>query len=83
MHYVYILKTEYNYELYVGCTNDLQRRVIEHNSGNVESTKRKIPFVLIHYEAFLDKRDAFERERFLKSGWGKRFIKRNLKHYFL
>lgn len=84
MYYVYILQTEYNEgELYVGCTNDLKRRIVEHNSGKVKSTKKKIPYILIYYEAFLDRRDAFERERFLKSGWGKRFIKKNLQHYFL
>lgn len=84
MHYVYILQTEYNgQEMYVGCTTDLERRVVEHNSGKVASTKKKIPCKLIHYEAFLDQRDAYEREKFLKTGWGKRFIKKNLRHYFL
>jgi len=83
MHYVYILQTEYNNETYIGCTNDLKRRVVEHNSGQVQSTKHKIPFTLIHYEAFINQKDAFERERFLKTGWGKRFIAKNLRYYFL
>jgi len=82
MHYVYILQTEYLNELYVGCTNDLKRRIVAHNSGKVTSTKSKVPYKLIHYEAFQNKHDAFEREQFLKTGWGKRFIKKNLKNYF-
>jgi len=82
MHYVYILQTEYNNETYIGCTNDLQRRIVEHNSGKVSSTKKKIPYTLIHYEAFLNQQDAFAREQFLKTGWGKKFIKKNLRHYF-
>jgi len=83
MFYVYILKTEYLNELYVGCTGNLKQRLLEHNSGKVKSTKSKAPYELIHYEAYMDQRDAFEREQFLKTGWGKRFIKKNLKHYFL
>jgi len=83
MFYVYILQTKYNDELYVGCTNNLQKRLQEHNSGKVKSTKAKIPYKLIHYEAFINKKDSFQREQFLKTGWGKRFIKKNLKNYFL
>ena len=83
MFYVYILQTEYNDELYVGCTNNLQKRFQEHNSGKVKSTKAKLPYKLIHYEAFINKEDSFQREQFLKTGWGKRFIKKNLKNYFL
>lgn len=83
MHYVYILQTEYNNELYIGCTNDLKQRIVEHNSGKVKSTKSKIPFTLIHYEAYMNQKDAFEREIYLKTGWGKKFIKKNLKNYFL
>ncbi|MAZ30230.1 excinuclease ABC subunit C [bacterium] len=82
MHYVYILQSESDGELYVGCTNDIQRRVEEHNTKKVQSTKNRTPLHLIHYEAFLDKYDAFERECFLKTGWGKRFIRRNLKNFF-
>jgi Predicted endonuclease containing a URI domain len=82
MFYVYILKSDTNTELYIGCTNNLQRRVEEHNSGSVSSTKKYIPYKLIHYEAFLNKHDAFAREQYLKSGWGKKFLKKNLYHYF-
>ena len=82
MFYVYILKSDTCAELYIGCTNNLQRRIEEHNSEMVESTKRKGPYKLIHYEAFLHQQDAFARERYLKTGWGRKFIKKNLHYYF-
>ena len=82
MQYVYILKSLYDSNLYVGCSHDLKKRLALHNSGKVVSTRNRIPLKLIYYEAYLHKMDAFERERFMKSGWGKRFIKKNLKHYF-
>ncbi len=81
MQYVYILQSADDGYLYVGCTNDLQKRVRLHNSGKVESTKRRLPLTLIYYEAYRHKKDAFEREQFLKTGWGKRYIKKILHHY--
>ena len=83
MQYVYILESKSDGNLYIGCTNDLQRRITLHNSKKVESTKHRTPFTLIHYEAYLSEKDAFERERYLKTGWGKQFIKKNLENYFL
>lgn len=68
--------------VYVGYTNDLRKRFKKHNSGEIFSTKPYRPFELIYYEAYLNKEDALEREKFLKSGWGKNYIKRVLKHYF-
>ena len=82
MQYVYILKSKLNADLYVGCTNNLEKRIQLHNSKKVQSTKTKAPYTLIHYEAFIHPKDAFERERYLKTGWGKTFIKKNLFNYF-
>jgi len=82
MWYVYIIRSEIDSCLYVGLTNDLKKRVELHNKGKVCSTKLRIPFKLIYYEAFLNKFDAAAREQFLKSGWGKNWIKKNLKNYF-
>jgi len=82
MQYVYILKSTLDKDLYIGCTHDVSKRIILHNSGKVRSTKSRAPFTLIHYEAFLNIKDAYEREQFLKTGWGKKFIKKNLKYYF-
>lgn len=66
MHYLYILKSKKDDALYIGFTNDLRRRLREHNKGEVESTKRRIPFELRYYEAFHSKEDARKRELSLK-----------------
>ena len=80
-YYVYILQSKKDSELYVGCTNDLKRRLKEHNDGLVFSTKGKHPYAIIHYEAFLHKKDAFLREKWLKTGWGRNQIKKILENY--
>ena len=67
-YYVYVLQSKKDNELYVGCINDLKRRLKEHNDGLVFSTKGKHPYAIIHYEAFLHKKDAFLREKWLKTG---------------
>ena len=66
MFYTYILKSQKYNELYIGSTNDLKRRFIEHNKGKVESTKRKGPHKLIYYEAYIAESDARRRESMLK-----------------
>ena len=73
MFYVYILHSQKDHKLYTGFTNNIKRRVIEHNSGKVESTKLRRPLKLIYYEAYIEKSDAENREIFLKSGSGKRY----------
>ena len=82
MWYVYILRSIQYKWFYVGLTNDLQKRYNLHNTGKVESTKKLRPFKLIYYEAHFNKYDAAKREQFLKTGWGKNWIKRTLKNYF-
>ncbi|PIR73081.1 MAG: excinuclease ABC subunit C [Candidatus Nealsonbacteria bacterium CG10_big_fil_rev_8_21_14_0_10_36_23] len=83
MYYVYTIQSKIYKKVYVGYTNDLQRRLMLHNSGKVFSTKPYKPYKLIYYEAYQNKEDAQEREIFLKSGWGKNYLKRVLKHYFV
>lgn len=51
---------------YIGSTNDLARRIEEHNDGNVFSTKNYRPFVLVYYEVYTSEQDAREREKQLK-----------------
>jgi len=65
MQYIYILESKSDNNLYVGCTNNLQNRVKLHNSGKVLSTNKRGPFKLIHYEAFLNRKDVFNREQFI------------------
>lgn len=68
-------------QTYVGITNDLKNRFYLHNAGKIFATKGRLPLILIYYEAHHNKFDAAARERFLKSGWGKNWIKRTLKNY--
>ena len=81
MYYVYILLSEKDGKFYTGSTNDLKRRFNEHNSGQVDSTKNRLPMKLIYYEACIDEIDARAREKYLKSGMGKRYIRNRLKYY--
>ena len=66
MHYVYVLRSVKLKELYIGQTNDLKRRLVEHNSGKNISTKHKAPFQLVYYEAYRAQADAKHRENMLK-----------------
>lgn len=75
MHYVYILKSSINGDLYKGSTADLRNRICEHNSSKVRSTKSGVPWTLVYYEAFVSKKDARREELFLKTGKGRERIK--------
>jgi putative endonuclease len=80
-YFVYILFSEKDKKLYVGCTMDLSARIKRHNAGFVRSTKNRIPLLIIHSEKFKNKAEAFQRERFLKSLWGARFKRKVLQEY--
>lgn len=67
--------------MYVGCTNNLKRRIDSHNKGRVESTSRRRPLEIIFYEAFLRQDDAFAREKWLKTGWGRIHLQKMLHNY--
>lgn len=82
MYHVYVLESRDNKSLYIGFTTDIDKRVGEHNSGRGgRTTKLKKDWQLIYYETYLDKRDALGREKFLKSGSGRRYIRKQLNHY--
>ncbi len=66
MFYVYVLNNPKSSEFYIGSTNNLKRRMIEHNKGKVESTRLKGPYNLIYYEAYKAEHDARRREKMLK-----------------
>lgn len=66
MFYVYILKSKKDNNCYIGSTNDLDSRLKEHNSGSVFSTKKRIPFDLVYFEAYRSEVDARYREKNLK-----------------
>lgn len=66
-------------KFYVGYSEDLEKRINEHFTGKVISTKHRFPLKLIHYEYFINKQDAKAREVFLKSGFGRAQMKKSLK----
>ncbi len=78
-YYVYVLQSLKDLKLYIGYTTDIKRRITEHSLGSVSSTKYRRPLRLIHYEYFIDEKDAKARERFLKSGFGRMQLKQELK----
>jgi putative endonuclease len=82
MFYVYVLRSLNDRGLYIGCTKDLKARIKAHNTGQVESTKNRLPMKLIYYEACLNQRDAFHREKYLKTTYGRHYLKNRLKEYF-
>jgi putative endonuclease len=80
-YYVYVLQSESDKNFYTGYTKDIRVRFNEHNAGKVLSTKNRLPMELIYWEGCLNQKDALSREKYLKTAWGKRFIKNRLKNY--
>jgi putative endonuclease len=75
MYTVYVLKSLKDGRQYAGYTKDINRRLVEHNSGKTESTNRRRPFILVHAERFDDLEKAKSREKYLKTGKGREEIK--------
>ena len=75
MFFVYVIRSEKDGRLYVGLTADVERRLDEHNSGTTQSTKFYRPWVLVKSEQFETRIAAREREKYLKSGFGKTYLK--------
>ena len=80
-YYIYILKSLKDGNLYTGYTNNLKSRLEKHNNGEVSSTKNRRPFELIYFEGCLNQQDATHREKYLKTSWGKRYLKERMKNY--
>lgn len=79
-YYVYMLFSEKDHKFYVGYSKNLRQRITQHNNGEVKSTKNRRPLKLIHYEYFINEKDAKMREIFLKSGFGRDQMKKALQH---
>lgn len=81
--YVYILQSKKNNRFYVGTAANIEERLVQHNRGENESTKAYGPWEIVKFEEYKDKRLALKREKFLKSGTGRRvlqhLLKRNIK----
>jgi putative endonuclease len=76
-YYVYILLCA-DRKPYVGCTENLQERLLRHKAGYVPATKARLPIKLVNYICFQDKYKAFNFEKYLKSGSGRAFLKKHL-----
>ena len=83
MFYIYLIESVNGGELYIGSTDNLKRRLEEHNQGLNFSTKRYKPWKYVYIEGCLEKTDAARREKYLKSTQGRRMLRKRLKDYFL
>ena len=79
--YVYVLRSLADGNFYVGLTRDVKARLQLHNNGQVPSTKRRVPLELVYWEGCLNESDAAQHEKYLKTAWGKRYIKTRLRRY--
>lgn len=80
-YYVYVLYSIKDKMLYTGYTKDLNKRIKTHNEGKVVATKYRQPLILIYWEGCLNQQDATKREKYLKTSWGKRYLKSRLTNY--
>jgi len=75
VYYTYVLRSRRDGKLYIGFCSNLKKRVKEHNVGKVTTTNLRRPFELVYFEACLDKDKAVKREKYFKTGFGRRFLK--------
>jgi len=75
MFYVYVLQSKTDRGLYIGFSKNLKRRLANHDLGKAFATSFRGPWKLIYYEAYLEEADALGREKYLKSGGGRRFLR--------
>ena len=75
MYYTYVLKSVIDDKLYIGWTNDLKQRIAKHSNGYVKVTASRRPLKLVYYEACTSKEKAIAREKYFKTGFGRRFLK--------
>jgi putative endonuclease len=77
-YYVYVIRSEGYNSNYVGSTNDVEKRLSEHNAGKCRYTSGRRPWVLVYKESYPTRSEAMKREKFLKSGQGRKFLKEQL-----
>ena len=81
VYYIYVLQSEKDNKFYTGYTKNLKLRLEQHQKVQVESTKNRGKLKLIYFEGCLNQQDATHREKYLKTHFGKLFIKNRLKSY--
>ena len=77
---VYVIKSTRTGKLYTGQTQQLEKRLLQHNDGSSPYTKNRGPWVLIYEESFATRAEAMAREKFLKTGKGHEFLKTKIGH---
>ena len=75
MYYVYVLHSQKDGTFYIGLTNNLERRVRQHNTGQERTTRSHIPYELVLTEEFPTRPEARTREKYYKSGVGRARIR--------
>ena len=80
MYIVYTLKSLKDKNLYIGCTSNLRKRLLEHTRGEVQSTRHRRPFKLIFQEEYSDKYQAFNKEKYYKTAKGKKELKSKIEN---
>ena len=81
MYCVYVIQSLRDKKLYIGHTNNLVKRIGEHNNGLVQATRNRKPFKLLYYEASNFLEDAVLREKALKTGFGRAYLKRRISDF--
>jgi putative endonuclease len=81
MYCTYVLLSKKDGKFYIGFSSDLNKRLQAHRSGKVQSTKSRGPFILVYYETCINQRDALKREKYFKTGFGRRFLNNRLENY--
>jgi putative endonuclease len=80
MYYVYVIRSLKDHNMYIGITENLDKRLEAHNKGRVKSTQNRRPFELLYYEASRNINDALHREKYLKTTYGHRYLNNRLKN---
>ena len=78
MFYAYVLKSTMHNYYYKGHCRDVEKRILQHNSGMTKSIKPYIPLILVYFEAFDTEAEAIVREKYFKSAAGRRFLRQKL-----
>ena len=81
MFYTYVLRSRKNQKLYYGYTNNLEKRIVEHDSGKDDFTRHNGPWDLVYFEEFTLKTEALKQERFFKSGKGREYVRGKLNNF--
>ena len=83
MYFTYVLQSEKDNQFYIGFTKELRKRIALHNEGKVRATTGRRPLTFIYYEACLNEVDAVKREKYLKTGYGRRYLNNRLANHLL